>query len=161
MSEEMTKDEWLDFMQQRLFDIIDNSNDLYDVFEKQGEKDKKVIDIYTKTNHFEDISADEIAEVATCLSDLVFATPLYEEFFYVHTNDGREMIFFTNYDELKEYKEKNNNCQFVYLKFEDLIILGDYFGLDLITLFLTKYVLNFPRETIENFYAIANYENNN
>lgn len=155
MSEETTKDEWLDYMQQRLFDIVDNSNDLYDIFEKQGEKDKEIVDIYTRTNQFENINEDEIVSVATCLSNLIFATPLYEDYFYVHTTDGREMIFFTNYDELKEYRERNNNCSFVYLKFEDLIVLSDYFNLDLVTIFLTKCILNFPTETIEKFYNIA------
>ncbi|MBQ8425013.1 MAG: hypothetical protein IJX17_03210 [Clostridia bacterium] len=161
MSKQKTNEEWVDYIQQKLFNIIDNSNDLYDIFEKQGEKDKEIIDIYTKTNHFEDISADEIAEVSICLSNLIFATPLNEDYFYVHTTDGREMIFFTNYDELKEYREKNNNCLFVYLKLQDLITLIEYFDLEIITVFFTKYVLNFPSETIENFYNIAINENMN
>ena len=155
MAEEMTKDEWLEYMQQKLFGMIDNSNDLYDVFEKQGEKDKEIVDIYTRTNQFEDINDDEIASVAMCLSNLVYATPLYDDYFYVHKKDGREMIFFTNYDELKEYRTKNNNCSFVYLKFEDLIVIGDYFNLDLITTFLTDCILNFPMDTFEKFYYIA------
>ena len=41
------------------------------------------------------------------------------------------MLFFTNSDELKDYREKNNNCQFVYLRFRDLLTLKSYFDLDL------------------------------
>ena len=161
MSEENERDEWLDYMQEKLFSIIDNSNDLYDVFQEQGEEEKKVISTHQKTEKFSNISSDEVLYVADCLSNLVYATPLYEDFFYVHTNDCREMLFFTNGDELKDYREKNNNCQFVYLRFRDLLTLKSYFDLDLFTVILNDYVLSFSRENIESFYNIVAYENMN
>ena len=161
MAEEMNNEQWLERMQEKLFKIIDNSNDLFDIFQTQGKKDKNIVNIHEKTDHFANISSDELLYVADSLSNLVYATPLLEYFFYVKTDEDREMLFFTNEDERAEYQMKNNNCQFVYLRFRDFFTLIDYFDLDLLTVTMTNYVLNFSRANIESFYNIVAYENIN
>ena len=165
MANELTQEEWEEIMQNRLEQIIDNSNNLYDIFEVQGDKDKVISKIHSKTEYFADATRDEVLFVAETLSNLIYATPLNDDYFYIHSNEQnnnqREMLFFSSYNELNEYREKNNNCIFLCLRFRDIITLKDYFGLDLITLFLTDYVLNFSKENIESFYEIYAYENTN
>ena len=152
-------------MLNRVLEIIDKSNYMFDIFEKQGDKDKIIAEIHEKTNRFADISKDEILYVADTLNNLVYATPMKDETFCIFSNEQngfqKEMIFFSSINELEEYRSKNGNCPFLCLGFRDIITLITYFGLSYETVFLTDYVLNFSTENVESFYDFYIYENTN
>ena len=42
MGKEMNNEQWLERMQEKLFKIIDNSNDLFYIFQTQGKKDENI-----------------------------------------------------------------------------------------------------------------------
>ena len=99
MGNKINEVEWNIIMQKRLDDIIDNSNDLCDIFEFQGNKDERITKIHDKTDLFSNISKDELLFVAENLTKLIYATPLVDDFFDIQLRkDGKtnEMIFFTD-----------------------------------------------------------------
>lgn len=157
--------EYKNILLMRVSEIIDNSNNLYDTFVNQGECDKIISDLHQKTNHFANISKDEILFIAETLNELIFATPLFNDNFYLYSNEDNnfeaEMIFFSSYDEMQKFSSKNNNCKFLCLKFRDIITLINFYNLKYETIFLTNYVLNFSTENIESFYNFYTYENTN
>ncbi|MBQ8424736.1 MAG: hypothetical protein IJX17_01790 [Clostridia bacterium] len=165
MSHKISETEWNIIMQKRLDEIVDNSNDLCDIFDVQGTKDSCITKMHEKTQHFSNISKDELLFVAENLTKLIYTTPLYDDFFDIKTrNDGKgsELIFFTDKYELKKYQESHDNCPYLCLRFRDIITLKNAFEIDIITVFFSNsYYLSFSVANIDSFYNVYAYENIN
>ena len=160
-----TNTEWQLMMKKRIESILDNSNNLYDTFVNQKNKDSKISELHQKSEDFTNLSKDEILYTADLFSRIIYATPLHDDFFYVFNDseniENREMVFFTSFDELKTYQEVNEKTSFVCLRYRDLITLKNFFKLTTLTLFLKDYILTFNNNNLDSFYVLNVYKNVN
>jgi len=165
MSNELSQEEWLELMQSRINNIIDNSNNLYDLFPLLEAKSKNVINTHKKTEHFANISNDELSHLTEDLTTMIYATPLVDDFFYIKKNEENEegeMLFFACKEGIEQYKKENNDCLFLYLRFRDIITLKNFYNITTFTVYFSEdYYLAFSEANIDAFYEIYTYENAN
>ena len=149
-------------MENRIQNIFNNSNDLYDEFLRQQEFCEEVPKIYSINQNNSEVSFEDMHLVATDIVHFIYSAPLYNNFFYIHDksdeNGGRQFVIMPSQKASDDYSN-SQQCKMVFFGYDDLIYICNELKVDYVVMFFKEKTFVYSIPELQNFLKIYQSQN--